>query len=126
MWFLPAVVTAVATAVAALVVPSGARAAVIWCGAVATLAVALLAAEVGRRGRTLDAARAEAAEREQALLRRMTQQEAATTTLAQTNLPEAVERLQEGEFAEDVLLSMESATDGLSAEFQSAHQALLR
>jgi signal transduction histidine kinase len=126
MWFLPAVVTAAATAIAALVVQSGARAAVIWCGAVATLAVALLAAEIARRGRLLATTRAEHAGREEQLRSRLGLQEAATTNLAQQYLPEAVARLQEGEFAEDVLLSMEDTADGLSAEFQSAHRALLR
>ncbi len=126
MWFLPAVVTAVATVVAAFAVQSGARAAVIWCGAVATFAVALLAAEVARRGTALAAARDEHAEREERLRSRLARQEAATTNLAQTRLPEAVARLQEGEFAEDVLLSMEGAADELSAEFLSAHHELLR
>lgn len=125
-WFLPAAVTAAVTVVAALVVQVAARAAVIWCGAVATLAVAVLAAEVARRAATSAAERARHVEREEALSRRLVQQEAATTALAEQRLPEAVERLQEGEFAEDVLLSMESADEGLSAEFRSAHRALLR
>ncbi|MFR9675242.1 sensor histidine kinase [Streptomyces sp. TR06-5] len=125
-WFLPAAVTAVVTVVAALVVQVEARAAVIWCGAVATLAVAVLAAEVARRGAAAAAERARHAEREEALSSRLIQQEAATTALAQQLLPEAVERLQEGEFAEDVLLSMESADERLSAEFRSAHRELLR
>jgi signal transduction histidine kinase len=59
------------------------------------------------------------------LQRRMQQQELATVQLAKNRLPEAVERLQEGEFAEDVLSSIPSA-EGLSAEFRSAHQELLR
>jgi signal transduction histidine kinase len=125
-WFLPAAVTAATTAVAALIVQSAARAAVIWCGAVATLAVAVLAAEVARRGAASAGERARHAEREEALRSRLAEQEAATTALAQQRLPEAVERLQEGEFAEDVLLSMEPAGEALSAEFQSAHRALLR
>lgn len=124
-WFLPAAVTAAVTVVAALLVQPVARAAVVWCGAAATLAVAALAAEVARRGAAAAAERARHAEREEALRSRLIQQEAATTALAQQRLPEAVERLQEGEFAEDVLLSTESTGDGLSDEFRAAHRALL-
>jgi signal transduction histidine kinase len=53
-------------------------------------------------------------------------QEAATIRLAEHHLPAAVARLQEGEFAEDVLLSVSAQDEGLSPQSQAAHQALLR
>ncbi|WP_179120280.1 sensor histidine kinase [Streptomyces tsukubensis] len=125
-WSIPAVVTAVATAVAATFVAADARAAVILCGAVATVAVALLTAEVARRGRALEAQRASSNERTAALQWHLEHQEATTVRLARERLPEAVARLQEGEFAEDVLLSMTADGRGLSPQFHAAHEALLR
>jgi signal transduction histidine kinase len=126
VWLLPAVAMAAATAVAVAVVSTGARAAVTWCGVVATVTVAVVAAEAARRGKALTALRAQHADERSVLQRRLIQQEAVTVQLAKQRLPEAVERLQEGEFAEDVLLSMASDGEGLSAEFQAAHQELLR
>lgn len=125
-WSVPAAVTAVATVVAATLVTADARAAVIWCGAVATLAVALVTAEAARRGRALEALRASSSERIHALQWHLEHQEATTVRLARERLPEAVARLQEGEFAEDVLLSMSAEGQGLSPQFHAAHEALLR
>ncbi|MGW8377923.1 ATP-binding protein [Actinacidiphila sp. SB3-2] len=133
---------------AAIFVPSAARPAVIWCGVVATVAVALVSAEAVRRGRALAALRAAATEREamlrqqlndqdaawrsagderhDALVRQLQEQEAATVRLASEQLPEAVNRLQEGEFTEDVLQSLGVQGRGLTPEFEAAHRALLR
>ncbi|MFD5468110.1 ATP-binding protein [Kitasatospora sp. NPDC127059] len=52
-WLLPTAVMAAAVAVAAVVVSAGARAQVLWCGATATVLVAVVAAESARRGRAL-------------------------------------------------------------------------
>ncbi|RAJ61797.1 signal transduction histidine kinase [Streptomyces sp. Amel2xB2] len=125
VWLLPVAAIAAATAVAVPLVGEGARLAVAVCGLVATLAVGLVAAEVGRRGQALAAARAQHAEQLAELRSRLQQQEIATVQLARERLPEAVERLQEGEFAEDVLQSM-PRVEGLSGEFQAAHGQLLR
>lgn len=125
VWLLPAVLTAAATGIAVPLVPTGARTAVAVCGLVATLAVAVVVAEVARRGRVLTSMRAQHAEQLSMLQARLHQQERVTVQLAKERLPEAVERLQEGEFAEDVLQSMPRA-EGLSSEFQAAHQELLR
>ncbi|WP_420855975.1 ATP-binding protein, partial [Streptomyces nanshensis] len=122
---LPVAAIAAATAVAVPLVGEGARLAVAVCGLVATLAVGLVAAEVGRRGQALAAARVQHAEQLAELRARLQQQEIATVQLARERLPEAVERLQEGEFAEDVLHSM-PRVEGLSGEFQAAHGQLLR
>jgi signal transduction histidine kinase len=126
VWLLPAVVTAAAAGIAVPLVPAGARIAVLVCGLVATVAVAAVAAEVARRGRALTAVRAQHAQQLSVLQSRLHQQERATVQLAKQNLPEAVERLQEGEFAEDVLRSMTPQAEGLSSEFQAAHQELMR
>ncbi|OEV30359.1 ATPase [Streptomyces nanshensis] len=125
VWLLPALATAVAAGIAVPLLPEDARIAVSVCGLVATVAVALVAAEVARRGRALAALRAQHAQQLSVLQARLHQQELATVQLAKERLPEAVERLQEGEFAEDVLQSMPRA-EGLSSEFQTAHQQLLR
>ncbi|MFF4606593.1 sensor histidine kinase [Streptomyces sp. NPDC001339] len=125
-WSAPAAMAAVATAVAGPLVPAVATSAVIWCGALATVAIALVSTVAARRGQALAAVRAEAAEREARLLRHLRQQEAATIHLAEEQLPVAVSRLQEGEFAEDVLGSLTVTDDGLSPQFRAAHEALLR
>ena len=117
---------AVATAVIATIAPAGGKAPVIWCGVVATALVAAVSAETVRRGRAAAALRAEHAAREAALLQDLRRQEAATIRLAEQHLPAAVARLQEGEFAEDVLLSVSAQDEGLSPQSRAAHQALLR
>lgn len=125
-WSAPAALMAVATAVIATIAPAGGRAPAIWCGVVATAIVALVSAEAARRGRAVAALRAEYATREAALLQDLRRQEAATIRLAEQHLPAAVARLQEGEFAEDVLLSVSAQDEALSPQSQAAHQALLR
>ncbi|MDJ1130960.1 sensor histidine kinase [Streptomyces iconiensis] len=125
-WSIPAVVTAAATIVAATTVMPEARTAVIWCGVIATVAVALVTAEAVRRGRALEALRASSSEHIAALQWHLEHQEASTVRLARERLPEAVARLQEGEFAEDVLLSTAAEGQGLSPQFHAAHEALLR
>ncbi|MEW9518162.1 ATP-binding protein [Streptomyces tubercidicus] len=122
-WSAPA---AVATAVAAALVPPAVTDAVLWCGVIATGGIALVSAVAARRGQALSAVRAEAAERETQLLQHLRQQEAATIRLAEQQFPVAVSRLQEGEFAEDVLQSLTVADNGLSPQFRAAHEALLR
>ncbi len=124
-WLLPTAAIAVATIVAVSVVSSGARAPVAWCGVVATLAVALISMEVGRRGRALAELRARYAEQDVVLKRRLAQQEAETVRLAEVLLPDAVTRLQKGEFPEDVLSSMSSSEADRNPDFQAAHRKVL-
>ncbi|MGP3978852.1 ATP-binding protein [Streptomyces sp. 8N114] len=127
-WWLPALAMAVVTVVAAVQVPADARAAVIGCGVLGTVAVALTVAELLRRGRALATLQAEYAEHQETLQRHLRQQEAATVQLAKERLPEAVERLRRGEFAEDVVRSLASdgPEPGLGTEFEAAHHELLR
>src|SRR5262245_21043765 len=98
-WSAPAAAAAVATAVAGPLVPTAATGPVVWCGAVATGVIALLSAVAARRGQALAETQARAAERESQLLQHLRLQEAATIRLAEQQLPVAVSRLQEGEFA---------------------------
>ncbi|MBQ0863716.1 ATP-binding protein [Streptomyces sp. RK75] len=128
IWWLPTLAMAVAATVAAIQVPDQARAAVIGCGVVGTAAVALTAGELLRRSRALAMLRAQYAEHQETLQRHLRQQEAATVQLAKERLPEAVERLRRGEFAENVVSSLASTgpASGLGAEFEAAHHELLR
>ncbi|MFH9420972.1 sensor histidine kinase [Streptomyces sp. NPDC017529] len=127
-WILPAAATAVAAAVAAAMVPAQASTPVVWIGSVATMAVALVTAEVTRRGRALAALRAQADAQQAALAR----QEAETVRLAEELLPEVVARLGRGEFPEDVHEAIteqvlrQARAAGLTPEFTAAHQAVLR
>ncbi|MFI0259997.1 sensor histidine kinase [Streptomyces sp. NPDC017056] len=127
-WILPAAATAVAAAVATAMVPAQASTPVVWIGSVATMAVALVTAEVTRRGRALAALRAQADAQQAALAR----QEAETVRLAEELLPEVVARLGRGEFPEDVheaiteQVLLQARAAGLTPEFTAAHQAVLR
>ncbi|MER5866858.1 ATP-binding protein [Kitasatospora sp. NPDC002040] len=122
-WLLPTVLTAAAAAIATFLIAEEARAAVAWCGAVATLMVGLVAAEAARRGRALDDLRERADRQEAELRRQLAAQEAETAQLAE-ELPKAVARLQAGEFLEDVL--REASPGDSSPGFQQARQAVLR
>lgn len=127
-WLVPAAVTAVAAAVATVTVHSLARTSVVWIGVAATVAVALVTAELSRRGRALAELRERVAAQQAVLVR----QEAESVRLSAELLPEAVARLGQGEFPEDVLASLsdriarQAREAGLTPEFAAAHQAVLR
>ncbi|MER5641496.1 ATP-binding protein [Kitasatospora sp. NPDC002227] len=119
-WLLPTVLTAV---VAAALAAAGAWVGLAWCGVVSTLAVAAVAA---RRGQALAELRERSAQQDRALRRQLARQEESTVQLARTALPEAVGRLQRGEFIEDLLKAYESPDPVLGPEFGAARQAVLR
>ncbi|MGF1425078.1 ATP-binding protein [Kitasatospora sp. LaBMicrA B282] len=129
-WLVPTVVMAATAALAASLVSVGARAGVLWCGLVGTVAVALVAAEVVRRGRLLAGLREQLAEQEAELLDRLARQEAETVLLAKVTLPEAIGRLQHGEFPEDVLRTYEHEPEPevhvVDQQFEAARLAVLR
>ncbi|GAA2149121.1 hypothetical protein GCM10009760_41960 [Kitasatospora kazusensis] len=126
VWLLPALVTAAAAVVAASAV-TGARAGVVrGCGVVAVVAVAVVAVEAARRGQALAALREQSARQEAELCGRLARQEAEMVHLAKAALPEAVARLQRGEFAEDVVKTYESHDAVVGQEFRAARQAVLR
>ncbi|WP_258016158.1 ATP-binding protein [Streptomyces sp. AJS327] len=124
-WILPPLAMAACTVVAVVLVSSEARLAVLICGAVGTIAVALVAAEAIRRGRALTELRRRTEEQESLLKQQLVQQEAETVRLARELLPAAVARLQQGEFAEDVLVGI-NASEQLAPDFQAAHDAVVR
>ncbi|MDH6132118.1 signal transduction histidine kinase [Kitasatospora sp. MAA4] len=126
VWLLPTVLTAVVAVVAASAAPGGARAGVLWCGAVGTAAVAVVAAEAARRGRALAALRKRCAQREDELHGRLAHHEAETAHLARVTLPEAIARMQHGEFIEDLLQSYEPPDPLLTTGFPAVRHAVLR
>lgn len=112
------------TAVAAAVLATaGAWVGLAWCGVVSTLAVAAVAVQ---RGQALVALREQSAQQDRALRRQLTRQEEATVQLARTALPEAVDRLQRGEFIQDVLKAYESHDGVLGPAYRAARQDVLR
>ncbi|MFF3943609.1 ATP-binding protein [Streptomyces sp. NPDC001902] len=125
-WLLPVGIVAAVTAVAVWTVPSAAREAVLWCGVTATVAVAVLGAETARRGTAVRALREQLVRREEELQFRLSRQEAETERLAREQLPNAVARLQRGEFVADVLKDIEEDAEGVTPGFQRAHQRMLR
>ncbi|MBW5486866.1 sensor histidine kinase, partial [Streptomyces bambusae] len=125
VWAVPPVLTAAAAAVAVALVPASARTALLWVSVVAFAAVAAACTAAARRSRALDALRATAAAQRAALAH----QEAETVQLAEVLLPDIVARLRKGEFPEDVLAALDESyahRPGLTPEFASAHQAVLR
>ncbi|WP_157536690.1 ATP-binding protein [Kitasatospora mediocidica] len=124
-WLLPTVVTAAVAVVAASVAPGDARAGVVWFGAVGTAAVAVVAAEAARRGRALAALRRRHAQRESELHHRLARCDAGMIRLARVEVPEAVGRLQRGEFIEDVLKGYRPQ-DTTDPQFEATRQSVLR
>ena len=121
-WSLPAAVTAAATGIAVAAVSSGERVQLALCGGVVTIAMAIVVAETLRRGRAL----ALLQDREADLARRVTYQEAQTTHLGQVVLPEAVRRIQQGEFVEEVLKDAADQEAGAPLQLQDAQLTVLR
>ncbi len=125
IWLLPPAVVAVCAVVAVTAVTAEARTPVAWCGTMAALAVALVAAEAVRRGRLIDALRARSAEREAALQGQLDQQEAEILRLAREMLPAAVTLLRRGTPLDDVLSHVHPIVQ-LEPEYAKAHRQLLR
>ncbi|WP_399097113.1 sensor histidine kinase [Streptomyces sp. BBFR2] len=127
-WVVPAAVTAVAGVIAAVTVPSPATTPVAWVGVIATVAVALVTAELARRAAVISGLR----QREREYRTSLSRQESETIRLAKDLLPEMVNRLSEGEFPEDVFNAMverlgkHAEEAQLTPEFHGAHQAVLR
>ncbi|MEZ0094252.1 sensor histidine kinase [Streptacidiphilus sp. EB129] len=125
-WLLPTVVTAGAAVAAASFAAAAARAEVIWCGVAATVMVAAVAVEAARRGRALSTLRERHAQAEAELRHRLAEQEAQTVRLAEVLLPQAVARLQQGDFVEDVLRDAAADTGAVTPEFHAARLSVLR
>ncbi|WP_407562776.1 sensor histidine kinase [Streptomyces sp. 184] len=123
-WLIPTAVVVVSTAIALPLVGADVRTPVAVCGAVAALVVALAAAEAERRGRAASELYARHADHQAAWERRLAAQEAEMVRLAGL-LPQAVARLQRGEYAEDVLTDIE-AEKSLTPQVRAAHATALR
>ncbi|NEA63140.1 sensor histidine kinase [Streptomyces sp. SID12488] len=91
---LPAIAMAGATGAAVALVTGPARAAVGWCGVIATVLVVTVAAEVVRRGRTVRTLRAEHARHTAYLERRIAAHDEDFDRLGKEVLPYALRRLR--------------------------------
>lgn len=100
---LPAIVMAAVTGAAVAVVTEPARAAVGWCGGIATLLVTLAAAEALRRGRDIGALRAELARRSARLDECVASQDAQFRRLGQEIVPESLDRMRAGYSPDEVI-----------------------
>lgn len=98
-WFAPPALVALGALGAVFLVPADARLAVVWCGALATLAVLLLAGETARRGRVVE------------LLReRVHRQVTDADLMAYDLLPVALDRMKNGDLEDDVIPSLPEET----------------
>ncbi|MCG8969790.1 sensor histidine kinase KdpD [Streptomyces sp. CL12-4] len=100
---LPAIVMAAATGAAVALVTEPARLAVGWCGAVATLLVTAVAAEAVRRGRTLQALRAEHARHSAYLERRVAGHHEEMARLGGEIMPAAIHYMRRGNTPDEVV-----------------------
>ncbi|WP_236045855.1 ATP-binding protein [Streptacidiphilus fuscans] len=123
---LPTVAVVVTWLGALIAVPADGRWAVVVCGLVATLVTAGLSFEAARRGRALAELTRQRQEREHFLHGRMTAQEAQLLHLADEVLPRGVERIQRGDFIEDILTESAAPDGTVAPELQAAAEAALR
>ncbi|QKW24102.1 sensor histidine kinase [Kitasatospora sp. NA04385] len=116
-----------AVGLAAAADPGAATSGIIWCGLVGAAAVAAAGFEAVRRGRALERAREEAARQDAEQRHRLARQQAGMLELARNDLPQAVARMQGGEFITDVLRSYEQQRPGDAGdEFHGFRHAVLR
>ncbi|MEU1948179.1 sensor histidine kinase [Streptomyces sp. NPDC059474] len=125
VWVIPPAAMAFCAALAVVVVPSGARATVAWCGMAATFAVALAAAEAMRRGRLITTLRTRLTAQETELRQRLVDQDAALRRLARELLPVAVTRLQRGAMVDEAMRAIDHAPR-LDPDFDATHELVLR
>ncbi|GHF69792.1 ATPase [Streptomyces mashuensis] len=125
IWLFSPLLTGVCAVAAVLSVTPAARAPVAWCGAAATVAVALAAAEAARRGRAIATLRRRHAEREAALQYRLDQHDAETWRFARDVLPEAIKLMRHGAPTDQVLRVTLPAHD-LEPGFAAAHRSVVR
>ncbi|WP_051833971.1 sensor histidine kinase [Streptomyces sp. NRRL S-646] len=100
---LPAILMAAATGAAVALVAVPARAAVVWCGAVATLLVVATTAEAVRRGRALRAVREESARHRAYTERRIAGHDQEIHRLTHEIVPTAIEYLRGGHSPREVV-----------------------
>ncbi|MFJ9539484.1 sensor histidine kinase [Streptomyces sp. NPDC101225] len=122
---LPAIVMAAATGAAAAAVTVPARAAVVWCGVVATLLVIATAAEAVRRGRSLHTLREESARHTAYLEQRVAGHEQEMHRLAHEIAPTAIYYLRGGNSPGEVMRQL-GDIDPSYRELPVAQVALLK
>lgn len=131
---VPPGLLAVACGIALIFVPAQIRTPVAWCGLVAVVLTAITSAETARRARSAEQARharmtadvqQHYAQREAALLARLSDQRATTVWLAEELLPAAVARMQKGDPASEILQAVRFG-EHLDSEFADALRAALR
>jgi len=123
---LISVAATVASVLAAVfLVPSGARAAVGVCGAIAVVAVALACADAARRARSVNQLRRRLHETEAVLGQRLDRQDAEAARLAADVLPAAIARMQRGDSVEEVL-DEASYDPALGEAFVKSQEAVVR
>ncbi|MBF6049717.1 ATP-binding protein [Streptomyces sp. NRRL B-1677] len=125
IWLISPLVLAVCTGAAVLAAAPDARVPVAWCGASATVAVALASSEAARRGRVIAALRRRCTEQEAALRYQLDQHEAETRRLAKELLPRAVHLLQRGAPTE-VVLRHTLPVHELEPGYAAAHRSVLK
>lgn len=125
VWILPFLVTAVCAAAAVAAVSDQARPAVALCGGLATVAVAVCAAEAGRRGRTIAQLHTRLQQQQIGLRRRLAEQESEMIRLSEEMLPEAIGRLQMGEPVPEVMRKVAPHPEE-PTEFAIAHRNVIR
>ncbi|MGH3415961.1 MAG: sensor histidine kinase, partial [Actinocrinis sp.] len=122
---IPVAATAACVIVAIALVPSSARVAVLLCGVVAAVAVALLAAQSARRGQVIAQLRLRAAAHEVGIRDVVAEQQALTVQVANTVLPAAIDRLKQGYTVDEALYALGFANLD-EQSLQAAHAAMLR
>jgi signal transduction histidine kinase len=122
---LPAILMAAATGAAVAVVTEPARAAVGWCGALATLLVIATGAEAVRRGRVSSALRAEHARHSAYLERRIAGHEEEMTRIGREVMPAALHYMRRGHTPREVMLYL-GQLDPSYAELGKPQRDLIR
>ncbi|MER7674770.1 ATP-binding protein [Kitasatospora sp. NPDC096128] len=125
-WILPTAVMAAAVAVAAVVVSAGARAQVLWCGATATVLVAVVAAESARRGRALAELRDEHTRRVEELHRKLAGQEEEIERMATGELRRLVGGARYGSSIDVLLQPFQRPNPLLSRKFRASLELVVR
>ncbi|MFI9361541.1 ATP-binding protein [Kitasatospora sp. NPDC053057] len=125
-WLLPTAVMAAAVGVAAVVVSAGARAQLLWCGATATVLVAVVAAESARRGRALAELRDEHTRRVDELQRKLAGQEDEIERMATGELRRLVGGARYGSSIDVLLQPFQRPNPLLSRKFRHSLELVVR
>ncbi|MFJ6855846.1 sensor histidine kinase [Streptomyces sp. NPDC091271] len=121
---LPVVLMAGATAAGAVPVTGATRAAVVWCGAIATVVVATLTVVLNRRRRAMRVQRAEYEQRIAALEHRVATYDQETERLSKELLPAAIRRLRASNSPQEVMRDIVDA-DASYRNLPKAQRALV-